>query len=56
MPEPLTFLSLEAARSPSQAREDMTDRMRVAPGDAHRHTGRTRRMSRLQSIHKQREG
>ena len=56
MPEPLTFLSLEAARSPSQAREDMTDRMRLAPDDAHRHSVRTRRMSRLQSLHKRREG
>jgi hypothetical protein len=56
MLEPLTFLSIGAARSPSQAREDMTDRMRLAPGDAPRHTGRTRRMSRLQSIHKHREG
>ena len=56
MPEPLTFLSIEAVRSPSQAREDMTDRMRLAPGDAHRHSVRTRRMSRLQSLHKRREG
>ena len=56
MLEPLTFLSTEATRSPSQARENMTDRMRPAPGDAHRHTVRTGRMSRLQSIHKRREG
>ena len=56
MPEPLTFLSIEAARSPSQAQENMTDRMRLAPGDAHRQRVRTRRMSRLQSIHKRREG
>ena len=56
MPEPLTFLSLEAARSPSQARENMIDRMRPAPGDVPRHTVRTGRMSRLQSILKRREG